>query len=217
MLPPEQTWSCRRSRVDTDLTAVLHCCRAVHCAKARTCADKPVTCARVCCRPPGHHAERGNGGGYCIFNNVAVAAHHALAHHDVSKIAIVDFDVHHGNGTQVRCVGETALASPDISSGCLWRQAEAAMLLLAMSPVDRPAQGLRVTAANCHAETWLQAGSGDRNPYFSHMYVALVGCVFHSCRRQFLRRMTASCSSACTKPATTPSPQVSDTVLGVTA
>lgn len=139
---------------------------------ARTCADKTVTCARVCCRPPGHHAERGNGGGYCIFNNVAVAAHHALAHHDVSKIAIVDFDVHHGNGTQVRCVGETALASPDISSGCLWRQAEAAMLLLAMSPVDRPAQGLRVTAANCHAETWLQAGSGDRNPYFSHMYVA---------------------------------------------
>jgi len=52
-------------------------------------------------RPPGHHAERDNGGGYCIFNNVAVAAHHALAHHHLSRVAIVDFDVHHGNGTQV--------------------------------------------------------------------------------------------------------------------
>lgn len=52
-------------------------------------------------RPPGHHAERDNGGGYCIFNNVAVAAHHALAHHHLSRVAIVDYDVHHGNGTQV--------------------------------------------------------------------------------------------------------------------
>jgi acetoin utilization deacetylase AcuC-like enzyme len=54
-------------------------------------------------RPPGHHATRSTGGGYCIFNNVAVAAAHALTHHQLQRVAIVDFDVHHGNGTQV-CV-----------------------------------------------------------------------------------------------------------------
>ncbi|KAG2452933.1 hypothetical protein HYH02_002272 [Chlamydomonas schloesseri] len=51
-------------------------------------------------RPPGHHAERGHGMGFCIFNNVAVAAAHALAAHGLKRVAVVDFDVHHGNGTQ---------------------------------------------------------------------------------------------------------------------
>jgi acetoin utilization deacetylase AcuC-like enzyme len=51
-------------------------------------------------RPPGHHAERGRAMGFCIFNNVAVAAAHALAHHGLSRVAIADFDVHHGNGTE---------------------------------------------------------------------------------------------------------------------
>lgn len=58
--------------------------------------------ANVFCaiRPPGHHAERGRAMGFCIFNNVAVAAAHALAHHGLSRVAIADFDVHHGNGTE---------------------------------------------------------------------------------------------------------------------
>ncbi len=51
-------------------------------------------------RPPGHHAERDKAMGFCIFNNVAVAAHHALASHGLERVAIVDFDVHHGNGTE---------------------------------------------------------------------------------------------------------------------
>jgi acetoin utilization deacetylase AcuC-like enzyme len=51
-------------------------------------------------RPPGHHAERACAMGFCIFNNVAVAAKHALDHYDLERVAIVDFDVHHGNGTQ---------------------------------------------------------------------------------------------------------------------
>ena len=50
-------------------------------------------------RPPGHHAGRNRAAGFCIFNNVAVAAAHALAHHGLSRVAIADFDVHHGNGT----------------------------------------------------------------------------------------------------------------------
>jgi acetoin utilization deacetylase AcuC-like enzyme len=51
-------------------------------------------------RPPGHHAGRHQGAGFCFFNNVVVAARHALERHGLKRVAIVDFDVHHGNGTE---------------------------------------------------------------------------------------------------------------------
>ncbi len=51
-------------------------------------------------RPPGHHAGRSRAMGFCLFNNVAVAAAHALEQHGLERVAIVDFDVHHGNGTE---------------------------------------------------------------------------------------------------------------------
>lgn len=59
-------------------------------------------------RPPGHHAEAGRGMGFCLFNNVAIGAMHARAAHGLRKIAIVDFDVHHGNGTQAMFAGDPA-------------------------------------------------------------------------------------------------------------
>jgi acetoin utilization deacetylase AcuC-like enzyme len=54
----------------------------------------------VACRPPGHHAERERAMGFCLFGNVLIAAMRALDHHGLERVAIVDFDVHHGNGTQ---------------------------------------------------------------------------------------------------------------------
>ena len=51
-------------------------------------------------RPPGHHAGRARAMGFCIFNNIAVGAAHALAQHGLQRVAIADFDVHHGNGTE---------------------------------------------------------------------------------------------------------------------
>ena len=51
-------------------------------------------------RPPGHHAERDRAMGFCLFNNIAVAALHARVVHGVERVAVIDFDVHHGNGTE---------------------------------------------------------------------------------------------------------------------
>lgn len=59
--------------------------------------DEMAFCA---VRPPGHHAEPLSPMGFCIFNNVAIGALHALEAHGLSRVAVIDFDVHHGNGTQ---------------------------------------------------------------------------------------------------------------------
>lgn len=56
--------------------------------------------AFCCVRPPGHHAGRARAAGFCIFNNVAVGVAHAMAVHGIKRAAIVDFDVHHGDGTE---------------------------------------------------------------------------------------------------------------------
>jgi acetoin utilization deacetylase AcuC-like enzyme len=62
--------------------------------------SKKATAAFCAVRPPGHHACRARSMGFCIFNNVAIAARHAVQAHGVERVAIIDFDVHHGNGTE---------------------------------------------------------------------------------------------------------------------
>ncbi|MDM0088987.1 MULTISPECIES: histone deacetylase family protein [unclassified Variovorax] len=57
-------------------------------------------------RPPGHHAEREQAMGFCFLNNVAIAARHALEVHGLERVAVVDFDVHHGNGTENILAGD---------------------------------------------------------------------------------------------------------------
>jgi acetoin utilization deacetylase AcuC-like enzyme len=68
------------------------------------CVDRVVSAsadnAFVCCRPPGHHASAEQAMGFCLFNAVSVAARHLQRRHELARVAIVDWDVHHGNGTQ---------------------------------------------------------------------------------------------------------------------
>jgi len=74
--------------------------------------------AFVACRPPGHHAEKTTAMGFCFFGNVSIAAKNALDHHGLSRVAVMDFDVHHGNGTQdllwdeTRCLFVSTHQSP---------------------------------------------------------------------------------------------------------
>jgi acetoin utilization deacetylase AcuC-like enzyme len=81
-----KTWDAAWGAIDTVLAA----------------ADAVATGERVfaAVRPPGHHAEADRAMGFCFFNNVAVAAEYLVRHHGLERVAIYDFDVHHGNGTQ---------------------------------------------------------------------------------------------------------------------
>jgi len=92
--------------IDPDTALNPHTLAAArHAAGAAVLATDLVvagTCRTAFCpvRPPGHHAERRRAMGFCIYNSVAVGARHALEAHGLARVAVVDFDVHHGNGTE---------------------------------------------------------------------------------------------------------------------
>ncbi|MBX3709589.1 MAG: histone deacetylase family protein [Gammaproteobacteria bacterium] len=81
------------------LTAALRAAGSVPFAVDLVMQDKAVV-AFCNIRPPGHHAEREKAMGFCLFNNVAIGVMHAIVKYHLDRIVIVDFDVHHGNGTQ---------------------------------------------------------------------------------------------------------------------
>lgn len=81
------------------LSAILHASGANVLATDLVMSGK-VKNAFCCIRPPGHHAHKARAAGFCIFNHVAVGVAHALSHHKLNRVAILDFDVHHGDGTE---------------------------------------------------------------------------------------------------------------------
>ena len=100
------------ARVDPDTSMNPHTwnasLRAAGAAVAATDAVMAGELENAFCavRPPGHHACRDHAMGFCFFNNAAVAALHALEHHGLRRVAIIDFDVHHGNGTEDIVAGD---------------------------------------------------------------------------------------------------------------
>ena len=81
------------------LSAALHASGAAILATDLVMQQK-VNNAFCCVRPPGHHAGRANSAGFCIFNHIAVGVAHAFEKYAVKRVAIIDFDVHHGDGTE---------------------------------------------------------------------------------------------------------------------
>jgi acetoin utilization deacetylase AcuC-like enzyme len=80
--------------------AVALCAAGAACLAVDTVVGGAAANAFAALRPPGHHAETDKPMGFCLFNNAAIAARHAQDKHGVGRVAIVDWDVHHGNGTQ---------------------------------------------------------------------------------------------------------------------
>ena len=100
------------AQIDPDTSINVHswdaALRAAGAALAATDAVMAGELANAFCavRPPGHHACRDKSMGFCLFNNVAIAARYALERHGLKRVAIVDFDVHHGNGTENIVAGD---------------------------------------------------------------------------------------------------------------
>lgn len=108
------TWMSPGS-LNAALRAVGGCVRGVDMVMAGEAGN-----AFVACRPPGHHAEAELTMGFCLFGNVAIAAKHALDVHGMSRVAILDFDVHHGNGTQALLWDEARVLFCSSHQSPLW-------------------------------------------------------------------------------------------------
>jgi acetoin utilization deacetylase AcuC-like enzyme len=105
-------------------------------------------------RPPGHHATRGAAMGFCFFNNIAVGIRHALDHHGLERVALVDFDVHHGNGSEDILAGdERVLMVSTFERGLYpFNGEEARAANMANVPLERGSGGEALRAA--FESTW---------------------------------------------------------------
>lgn len=89
-------------------------------AAADAVLDGTVDNVYALVRPPGHHAEPGEGNGFCLFNNIGVAIHHARQVRGVERIAVVDWDVHHGNGTEAGFLADGRTLTISMHQDGLW-------------------------------------------------------------------------------------------------
>lgn len=102
----EQTAGAERTFLDPDTSANAHTWETATLAAGsgivltQKVVEEKLINAFALVRPPGHHAEKNHAMGFCIFNNIAIAAKYATKYLGIERIAIIDFDVHHGNGTQ---------------------------------------------------------------------------------------------------------------------
>ncbi|MEO0655300.1 MAG: histone deacetylase family protein [Pseudomonadota bacterium] len=99
---PEEGWVALDGDTHVMAGSLEAAMRAVgaNCAAVDAVLGGDVQNAFVACRPPGHHAEKATAMGFCLFGSVSIAAKYALEVHGLDRVAVVDFDVHHGNGTQ---------------------------------------------------------------------------------------------------------------------
>ncbi|MEM9476739.1 MAG: histone deacetylase family protein [Pseudomonadota bacterium] len=99
---PEEGWVALDGDTHVMAGSLEAAMRAVgaNCAALDAVLGGDVQNAFVACRPPGHHAEKATAMGFCLFGSVSIAAKYALEVHGLDRVAVVDFDVHHGNGTQ---------------------------------------------------------------------------------------------------------------------
>ncbi len=117
--------------------------------------DGVINSAFCAMRPPGHHAEHNRAMGFCLFNAVAIGAAHALEHHGMNRVAVVDIDVHHGNGTQDYASRTPAVCFASIHEGDIYpgtgradEVGETGNLINAPLPAFTPRQEWREVFAN---------------------------------------------------------------------
>jgi acetoin utilization deacetylase AcuC-like enzyme len=88
------------THVGRDSLAAARMAAGAVCSAVNSVVTGPIKQAFCVLRPPGHHARPNQGMGFCVFNNVAIGARHAMERHGLQRVLIADWDVHHGNGTQ---------------------------------------------------------------------------------------------------------------------
>ena len=149
-------------------------------------------------RPPGHHAERSRAMGFCLFNSVAIAARWLQAHRNMEKIAILDWDVHHGNGTQEAFYGDPSVYYASIHQHPLFPGTG--------SPSERGARktnlNIQMAPGRGH-EDWLEALNDQILPEFERFSpeFLLISCGFDAHQDDPLgaQRLTAQTFAAMTE------------------